>query len=46
MQEIAYFDQLFDPNATGTANNLPETGNIYQIIKARANSFKIVYHGP
>ena len=44
--KIAHFDQLFDQNATGSAYVLPENGHIRQILKTRANSFKIMYHEP
>ena len=44
--KITYFDQLFDQNATGSAYILPENCQIYQIIKAGVNSFKMIYHEP
>ena len=34
--KFAYFDQLFDQNATGSAYILPENWPIHQIIKAPA----------
>jgi hypothetical protein len=44
--KIAHFDQLFDQNATGSAYILPENCPIHRIIKARANSFRMMYHEP
>ncbi len=44
--KIAHVDRLFDQNATGSAYVLPETGPIRQILKKRANSFKMMYHEP
>ena len=44
--KFAYFDQLFDQNATGSACILSKNGLIRKIINSRANSFKRMYHEP